>query len=111
MRSTKKIGFWIALAILLIASSVAMNIYLMEHRPVVAQDNKDKNQLCGRVEGPLYCVELTSTDSIIYGILGTSSAVVGIPAILYIIFLFGWRNRYYSRHENPAAERGRNQNM
>jgi hypothetical protein len=44
MRSSSKIGLWIVLAIVLIGSSAAMNMYLMEHRPVVARMDGDENQ-------------------------------------------------------------------
>jgi len=94
MRSrSAKTGLWLILAVFLIASAAAMNIYLMEHRPVVARNDQDDRQLCGRVNGPIYCVRITDRDAMIYGALVTSSAIVGIPAILYIVFSSRWRDR------------------
>lgn len=87
MRSSGKIGLWIVLAVLLIASSAAMNIYLMGHRPTVDRNDNDENQLCGRVNGPVYCVKLTNSDVKIYSILVTSATIAGLPALLCVMLL------------------------
>ena len=79
--------WFVSLAVLSAPGAAGLNMYLLDHRPVVPGTENTASQpnvLCGRVSGPLHCVKITDTESYLSAALDVTALFTVLPSMLFL---------------------------
>jgi hypothetical protein len=88
LSSTAVLSFIGVLGVVFGACAVGSNMYLMEHRPVIDgrfSNTDDPHVLCGRVDGPTYCVRISDRDGAVNTAVVTFAVLFLLPTLIGMI--------------------------